>query len=439
MPAAPTTTAPNASGADAADAEAPSPAEKSSQAGATAHRIGPGDVPHLIATIGSWLGRHGGKTLTAVEIIGAVCDRLYEAGVPLAHVMCGLSDVHPQIEGMSLRWTPGGGVQQTLFAYSETEDDLAYLASPVKAIRDGAAALRRPLYRADCPMDYPVLEDRKAEGATDYLATELVFTDASRSFMSWTTHAPGGFSYSDLAVIDGLLPLVSLRLEIDRTRTTCHTLLQTYLGRAAAERVEQGTIRRFQCETLHAIVVYCDLRGFTAIADRLPPEEVIRVLGLYHETISEPIQYFGGDIVKIIADGVLSIFPLEPGAPPERVNHVACGAHAAVRRALAALDAITSEDLPEGVEGLRAGFALHAGEVAFGNVGSADRLDFTVIGPAVNEAVRVEALTKDLGVCVLATAAFAGLDCTVELRSIGFHRLRGVRQPKELFSPQSGS
>ncbi len=391
-------------------------------------------LPGSLSTA-EWLTRHGGQRMTAGEILAGTCEGLRTEGVPLARVTCGLEDVHPQIDSIGLRWTPLDGVSEAVYGYRVGPDPEDYLRSPVKVIDDGAEALRRPIHRSDCPLDFPILEDLRKEGATDYLATALVFSDGTRNFISWVTHEPGGFSPDQLAKIDALSPLLALRLEIECSHNRNRTLLRTYLGNAAADRVMAGTIRRFQCEALNAIILYCDLRGFTAMADRLSPDDTIRALCLYYEAIAEPIQYFNGDIIKIIGDGLLAIFPVPKDAPPAQMDHVACGANAAVKRALAALERIGPEELPDGVDQLRAGFALNSGEVIFGNVGSQDRLDFTAIGTAVNEVVRVEALTKTLGFPVLTTSAFAGLECTVQLESVGFHHLRGVREPKELFRP----
>ncbi|MGF1455762.1 MAG: adenylate/guanylate cyclase domain-containing protein [Alphaproteobacteria bacterium] len=392
--------------------------------------IGPGSL-----STAEWLARHGGRRQTASDILSGACEGLRRQGVPVTRVTCTLEEVHPQIEGIGLRWTQTEGVSEVVFGYQEGPGTEDYLHSPIKVIDDGADAIRRPLHRNDCALDFPVLAELRNEGATDYLATALVFSDGTRNFISWVTHEPGGFSSDQLAEIDALSPLLALRLEIERSHTMTHTLLRTYLGNAAADRVIKGTIRRFQCEALNAIILYCDLRDFTAMADGLPPDDTIRALCLYYEAVAEPIQYFNGDIIKIIGDGLLAIFPVPKDAPPAQMDHVACGANAAVRRALAALEAIPSDVLPEGIDHLRAGFALHAGEIVFGNVGSQDRLDFTAIGTAVNEVVRVEALTKSLGFPVLTTSAFAGLECTVQLESVGFHHLRGVREPKELFRP----
>jgi len=383
--------------------------------------------------IASWLADHDGMASNAGTLVDGLCQLLLEHGIPLWRVSLSLRDSHPQIAARGIIWRRDQGFEEHDFLMNDVRGEL-YAASPVKVIHDGAAAVRRRLCDTGCAMDFPVLHELKAEGATDYLAMAVPFSDGSRHFISWTTDREGGFSTDQLEHLVDLMPLIGLRLELDHARLTTRTLLTTYLGPEAAQRVTRGTIRRFEYEMINAIILFCDLRGFTAMADTLPPSIVVRVLSNYYETVAEPIRYFGGDIIKMIGDGVLAIFPLPADVPKDRLDRTACGAAAAVRRALAALESVTVEDLPQNMRPLRAGFALHAGEVFFGNIGSTDRLDFTVIGPAVNEAVRVEALCKELGVSVITTEAFASLECTVGLRSLGRHQLRGVRRPKELFT-----
>jgi adenylate cyclase len=383
--------------------------------------------------IASWLADHDGRGCCARTLIEELCRLLHDHGLPLWRVSLSLRDSHPQIAARGVIWRRDQGVEEQDFLVNDATGEM-YESSPVKVIHEGAAAVRRRLCDANCAMDFPVLSELKAAGATDYLAMALPFSDGSRHFISWATNSEGGFTADQLEHLVDLMPLICLRLELDHAHLTTRTLLTTYLGPEAAQRVARGTIRRFDYEMINAIILFSDLRGFTEMADTLPPSTVVRVLSDYYETVAEPVRYFGGDIIKMIGDGMLAIFPLTSGAPKERIDRTACGAAAAVRRAMTALDTVLIEDLPPRLRTLRAGFALHAGEVFFGNIGSTDRLDFTVIGPAVNEAVRVEALCKELGVPVLTTEAFAGLECTVDLRSLGRHRLRGVREPKELFT-----
>ncbi len=319
--------------------------------------------------IASWLADHDGVTSSAGTLIEGLCALLQEHGVPLWRVSLALRDSHPQIAARGVVWYREQGTKEQDVLVNDASGEM-YATSPVKVIHDGAAAVRRRLCEETCPMDFPVLHELKAAGGTDYLAMALPFSDGSRHFISWATDSDGGFTADQLEHLVDLMPLIGLRLELDHARLTTRTLLTTYLGPEAAQRVARGTIRRFDYEMINAVILYSDLRGFTVMADTLSPSTVVRVLSDYYETVAEPVRYFGGDIIKMIGDGVLAIFPLAADAPRERIDRTACGAAAAVRRAMSALDAVLIEDLPPHMRTLRAGFSLHAGEVFFGNIGS---------------------------------------------------------------------
>ncbi len=386
------------------------------------------------APVAAWLADHRGGAVGANELFDGFCKRLVEAGTPLFRVALHLADPHPQISARAFFWVREQGTEVVAYDFTY-EEPQGYLESPIKVIRDGAGGLRRRLVGKDARLDFPVLHDIKAAGATDFVAMPLCFSDGSRHYVSWTTDRPEGFTAEELQHLDELTPLFSLRIEIEHARHTSRTLLQTYLGQQAAARVLAGDIRRGKGESIQAVVLFCDLRGFTRLVSLHSPAEVIDTLSLYYEAVAAPVKNFGGDIVKIMGDGMLAIFPLDTEAAATRVNRTACGAVAAVNHAIKNISAIDPRTLPEGLDGLRAGFALHYGEITFGNIGSLDRLDFTIIGPAVNEAVRAEHLTKELELPLVTTDAFAEIDCTVKLKSIGFHVLRGVPEPVEIFTP----
>jgi adenylate cyclase len=262
----------------------------------------------------------------------------------------------------------------------------------------------------------------------------LAFTNGSRHFVSFATSAPGGFSVESLAMLDRLMPLIALRIELVHARRATRTLLRTYLGATAAERVEAGTIRRSEGEMIRAILVFADLRAYTRMTDTLKASELIEVLGSYYEAVTEPLEARGADINKLIGDAMLALFPIRAHEDPLYTNATACNAVQAVHEALDRLKAIPVDALPPGIKSLSAGFGLHVGEVTFGNVGSKSRLDFTVIGPAVNEVSRVQDLTRQLQRPLIASKAFANLPCTLDLESLGFQVLRGFREPREVFA-----
>jgi adenylate cyclase len=251
--------------------------------------------------------------------------------------------------------------------------------------------------------------------------------------MSFATKRAGGFSNEDLSLLDSLAPLIALRIELAHARRLTSTLLKTYLGAHAARRVEAGTIRRAEGDVIRAIIAFADLRSFTRMSNYLPPADIIAILSHYYEAVAEPLEARGGDINKLIGDGMLALFPLETD-DPLYTNALASSVVQGVREAYDRLCAIPPEALPKGASKLRAGFALHVGEVTFGNVGSKSRLDFTVIGPAVNEAARLQLLTKELGRPLLISKAFSVLPCNIKFESVGTHELSGFDEKKEIFA-----
>ena len=277
----------------------------------------------------------------------------------------------------------------------------------------------------------PIVRELKARGATDYAGAALEFSDATRHFASWATDRPGGFTTGELDMLNALLPLLSVRLEVAHSRRITQQLLTTYLGNEATRRIMSGEFRRSLGEDISAVIFYCDLRGFTRMTDILTPGEIIAVLGEYFDAVAGAVSARGGDIIEMIGDGMIAIFRVTDSFNLERA---AAEALEAAREAMAALLAVPSSRLPQNIENLRAGFALNVGQVTFGNIGSRDRLDFTVIGPAVNEASRIEPMTKVLGQPILMTDAFAKLSRDPAIRSLGFQVLRGVREPHEIFA-----
>lgn len=384
--------------------------------------------------IASWLVSHNGASIGAGALLGALCEKLVSAGIPVSRVNMVLDDHHPQISVRGFVWEPGAGVEEQAFPFGAA-DSTQYQDSPIRMIREGGASgIRHKLDGPDTSGLYGVMLDLREKGFTDYAAMPLRFSDGTIQFLSWATNATDGFSTDQLKELYDLLPLMCMRFELDHSHMVTRTLLQTYHGRQASQRILGGTIRRNQGERLASILVYSDLRGFTRLADRHPAEDVTQALGEYYEAVAAPIEARGGDIIKMIGDGILALFTyVDPMMGPCE-NTQACEAVEAVMEAHNNLRSLGPADLPGDIEELRAGFALHTGTVTFGNVGSSSRLDFTAIGPAVNEVARVEPLTKTLGAPILATSRFAKLECPIEMVTLGFHELRGVREPQEIFT-----
>lgn len=384
------------------------------------------------AELTAWAANHGGHRVNPLDLIGEFGDRLVAAGIALWRIACTLGDYHPEVVGRQYNWVRGKGTEQINRQFTPIASD-TYALSPIWVIREGAEALRRRLVGPRKLLDFPVLEELAGEGATDYLALPLVFSDGARYFISFASDSKDGFRDDELAYLERLMPQISLRIEIEHSRQLADQVLEVYLGRYAAPRVLSGEVRRVRGAALPAVVLAVDMRGFTHLTDSLDADAVFGMLSVFYDAVADPVLAAGGDVVKMIADGILAVFPIPADADEEARRMVAWAAADAVRDAVAGLAALTPEDLPTGAWPIRAGFALHAGEITFGNVGSRSRLDFTLIGPAVNEAFRIEAMTKLLGRPILLSADFARLLSPESVQSLGFHVLRGVREAKELF------
>jgi adenylate cyclase len=370
-----------------------------------------------------WLVNEAGTHRFADELLADLGARLVADGVPLARITLHVRTLHPQFLGATMIWRPEQPKTELLFITREMVGGVAFTNSPVRALYEGADGIRQ---RLDLPTaagerEFGIYGDLRAQGITDYMALPMVFTDGKRHACSWATRQPGGFTTADLVRINELLPVLAMALEIRVNRRITRTLLGTYVGRFAGDRILSGEITRGSGTTLRAAIWTCDMRGFTEISERWPRDEVIDHLNEYFDTMAVPVERHGGEILKFIGDAMLAVFPLDK---PD-----ACGrALKAAIEARRAMDALNRRRREAGLSQTGYGIALHVGDVMYGNIGAASRLDFTVIGPAVNVAARLEALTKELRRHVLVSGAFARTcECTGDLLvRLGSFRLRGV-------------
>jgi adenylate cyclase len=291
-------------------------------------------------------------------------------------------------------------------------------------------------------MDYPVLAEFKAGGVTDYLVNPLTSTDGLIHVVSWSTTDLDGFSGANIQILESVEPLLARVAEIRALRRTVVTLLDTYVGHQSGERILAGRIRRGDTEAIRAAIWLSDLRGFTELADRLPGTTVIAVLNRYYDCQIPPILERGGEVLKLMGDGLLTIFPVANEAAEADVCSQALEAARDFRSRVGAL----KDPIGDGsIERFRFGLALHIGELLYGNIGGGDRLDFTSIGPAVNLAARLEKVSAELGRSVLVSADFAK-HCQGRLAPLGDFAFKGFAQrmnafslPEELPVPATGA
>lgn len=363
-------------------------------------------------------------------IFPELCRRLVEAGVPLARATLHLRTLHPQYAGASMIWRPGMN-QPDLRRHEFSDfDHPSYINSPVKAIYDGSDGFRQRLDMPNVALpEYEIFADLRGQGMTDYVIWPLDFVGGQRHVVSVATDRAGGFSTEELTLIADLLPALALVSEIRAKNRIMRTLLDTYVGGHASEEILRGSIRRGSGMTVHAVILICDLRGFTAISENWPRDDVIAMLNDYFDAMCEPIEAAGGEILKFIGDGLLAIFPLAENDACDAAVRAALGGRRNMRR-------LNEKRALRGLDPLGYGVGVHLGDVMYGNIGSAKRLDFTVIGPAVNVAARLETLTKQVGRQILFSGPFVSFcPCgSLGLDYVGRYPLRGVGEPIDVWA-----
>jgi adenylate cyclase len=403
-----------------------------------------------IVDVNIWAVRQGLAGADVEALFDGFCQRLVIAGVPLWRGFVGMRTLHPQWGGYGYTWRRDkNAIAQDRFERSSgTNPD--WLASPFNYLinqarlpdANGVSMLRRRLAGPDAQLDFPVLKTLAADGATDYFAQFLRFGpegDQSRgsgNAYSFATDRPEGFADHDFMLLRAVLPAVSLAIMAKAGHTIARSLLEAYLGGDAGRRVHTGAIERDSVETIRAVLWYADIRGFTAIADSAPGPVLIDLLDAVFETLTAALRPRDGQVLKFLGDGMLAIFPFAQ----DTQDAICARALDAAIEAMAALDQLNAERRSAGKRVATVDLALHAGEVLYGNVGAVDRLDFTVIGPAVNEVARIEALCEPLGRSVLVSAEFAAsMHERHRLEPLGRHELRGVRDAREIYGLVLGS
>jgi len=363
------------------------------------------------------------------NIFAEMCLRLQRAGIPVKRATLHVLIQHPQWLGAKIMWADGMRGAEITRADHDVRGRSQYIGSPASEIHDGAAEVRENL--ASDPAlgrKHAVYDEMRAMGLTDYVAWPLYHTLGKRHVVTFATGRPGGFDDAQIAGLLKLLPVLALVSEIRVKNRLARTLLETYVGSHAGELILAGATRRGSGTTVSAAIMICDLRDFTRISDNWPRDDVIDLLNGYFDAMSEPIARHGGEILKFIGDGLLAIFPLSQPSACANLLHAVTEA----RQAMIALNETNSET---GRAPLNYGIGVHVGDVMYGNIGSRTRLDFTVIGPAVNMASRLEALTKQLGRTVLLSRAFADfVKSDFDLESVGEYQVRGFNDPIELFA-----
>jgi adenylate cyclase len=360
-------------------------------------------------------------------MMAETCERLVGAGIPLWRVNVFIRTLHPDIFGFSFVWRPGEEVTVTSASF-DAPDSQEFKSSPLAILYETASEVR---YRLDDPESarFPFLDDMRAEGVTDYFAAPLLFADGLINSSSWTTKQPGGFSNAQLDGLRSLIPPLARLTEIISLRRRAATLLDTYVGNRAGERILGGQIRRGHTDTMDAAIWLSDLRGFTALSDRLPAETVVDILNSYFDCQVSAIRAHGGEVLKFMGDGLLAVFPIDEYVGD--VRQVCSRVLEAARDSRASVEAM-QYPIGDTVERFRFGVALHVGKILYGNIGGGNRLDFTCIGPAVNLAARLEKIAGRLNRTIVASAGFAGI-CAGGWTELGEFPIAGFSKAERVF------
>ena len=382
---------------------------------------------HDLQNVTGWLIDGARSATSPTQLMAETCERLVGAGLPLWRVAVFVRTLHPDIFGRAFFWRRGTEVVVNAAGF-ETQDSPEFRRSPLAILYDGGREVR---YRLDDPGSkrFPLFDDMRAEGITDYIALPLLFIDGSIHASSWTTKQASGFSDDELAALRTIVAPLTRIIEIVSLRRTFLSLLDSYVGNSAGERIMGGQIRRGHTDAMHAAIWLSDLRGFTALSDRLPAETVVDILNRYFDCQVSAIRSHGGEVLKFMGDGLLAVFPIvEEGSD---IRQVCSRVLEAARESRSSVEAL-NYPIGEAVERFRFGVALHVGKILYGNIGGGNRLDFTCIGPAVNLAARLEKIAGRLNRTIVASSGFAGI-CSDGWADLGEFPIAGFSRAERVY------
>jgi adenylate cyclase len=388
------------------------------------------------AELSTWITEAGLAGQSESAILAGLCEREVARGLPLARALVLIDTLHPIYEGRAFRWTRAQK-ETTLTEFGRSDDDISrWQRSPFHLLEESGEPLVRRRLTVETEGEFSIFPELRADGMTDYVAIANRFTGdeiigrMDCVYSSWATDAPQGFDEDDVADLCRLVPFLALAVKSASLARIAGTLVETYLGRDAGRRVLQGRIARGVAEQIEAVLWFSDLRDYTRISDTASPGDIIPLLNHYADAIISAIQEQGGDVLKLIGDGTLAIFTAEDRGR---------AADAALAAALAARRGVATVNERRAAKGLPAAdmyLGLHIGSVFYGNIGSKDRLDFTVVGPAVNEVSRIAALCHSVDQPLLVSSDFASAvgEARSRLVSVGRYALRGVGRAQDLFT-----
>jgi adenylate cyclase len=383
-----------------------------------------------LAPLLGWLEGPGRRLIETEAFVEALGEQLVEIGLPIDRITTGIPMLHPQIASSSVVWEPARLAHERQWQMTSLTRSM-YERSPLYVVYRGDGPVRVRVTPQAEPGEYGIIPDLRQEGFSDYIALPAPFSDGTIKAMTFATRQEGGFKDAEAAALQLLMPHFAYLLEIQTLRRTARVLLDTYVGRISGQRVLQGQIKRGQGEDLRAIIWFSDLRGFTELSDALPNDALIALLNDYFGALTRAVEEQQGETLKFIGDAMLAIYPIATASSGRKAAQRAL---ASARTAQARIAEINLARRAADQAISQWGLALHVGEVHYGNIGGETRLDFTVIGPAVNLAARLQSLSARLGEgCVISDDFAALLRDRGELRDLGAHELKGIADERQVF------
>ena len=396
------------------------------------------DNSSLVSGINEWLAD---QALSEPDIVGmfeGLCHRLHAIGIPLARARLIWPTLHPLFQAETILWNRDRGTEFEQFQHEENLSN-AWLASPMKhMLEHELTVLRRHLDGSNKLVDFPVIKDAMELGMTDYLVVSTPFSSNSRNphskrrgiFVTWNADREGGFSDSEVESLQKIQRRFAVACKTVLQARISHNIVDTYLGKQAGEQVLSGAIRHGDGSNIKAVVWYSDMRNSTALADTMPGDEYIKLINTYFQSTAGPVIEAGGEVLDFIGDAVLAIFPFDT---EDEKSSAICAATSALQASVVAGEKVSQQRRKDKLPVIDFGIGLNMGQVLFGNIGVPERLSFSVIGPTINEAARIEKMTKIIGKSTLVTKDIAACQPTV-WDALGEYTLHGVSQKVELYT-----
>ena len=383
----------------------------------------------LFADLSLWLADQALRPGEPVPLVTELCQRLRALGLPVIRFQVTFNVLHPLYDATAIRWTVAGGAESESFTAQQRATPI-FTNSPIAhALRHRLPVLRRRLVGPHALDDFPVLQEFRDMGGTDYLLLLEVFDEQTHRGLacSWICDRAGGFTDTDIAHMQTVTRSLAVAMNAKIERTIARNVAVAYLGPEAGNAVLNGSIRRGDGDKIGVALWYSDLRHSTRLYNNLAVEDFLQVINRYFEMTAGAVADAGGEVVQFVGDSVLGYFRVD-GDPTIACTKALAAAEEARRRAAAYVPG-------PGEYPLEFGISLHLGQVVYGNLGVPERLQFSLIGSAVVEVVRVQDMTKALGHNLLATGAFAAV-VDRKWKSLGEHILRGFDETRHLFTPE---